>query len=420
MRAFPTLTIIGLCICFSCNGDLKSPRSIKEIDAVQKRIDTVEHDSNYSYLTSFQNDFRKENLHPDSLKAENAYLLGEYFKSQQNLDSAAFYYLLATDFVKDSLKPKKHGKYFRKAYYAFSDLGLYGNCLTVAKKYRKLAEESSFPLDYTWALHLEKGTLEKMGKYNEAFEIAKTILKNAQENDTQSVPYALTGIAKMEYKYFGNKTLAYQLLDSMATNKLLRYESDKAAVYGTLGTYDYYKGDYQKALEHYLQACEAQKKDENSPNRVTALANIYNNIAEVQIDLKQYDQARAYLDSVKQFGFTTLRRGTQKEHLKYELRLSAVTNQNIDRVYKIIDSINKYQDEVYNQKLENELLELTKTTEQKLQIEKQKQDAEIQNTKLINGLITLGSLALLLGVFGFLFYQRRKLNFEKQQFSLTI
>jgi len=99
MRAFPTLTIIGLCICFSCNGDLKSPRSIKEIDAVQKRIDTVEHDSNYSYLTSFQNDFRKENLHPDSLKAENAYLLGEYFKSQQNLDSAAFYYLLATDFV---------------------------------------------------------------------------------------------------------------------------------------------------------------------------------------------------------------------------------------------------------------------------------------------------------------------------------
>ncbi|MEM7187478.1 MAG: histidine kinase, partial [Bacteroidota bacterium] len=61
------------------------------------------------------------------------------------------------------------------------------------------------------------------------------------------------------------------------------------------------------------------------------------------------------------------------------------------------------------------LTALKKANENEKLLAQQKQDAEIRNLKLENRTIVIGISAGFLGVIGLLFYQRRKLKFERQQ-----
>jgi hypothetical protein len=138
----------------------------------------------------------------------------------------------------------------------------------------------------------------------------------------------------------------------------------------------------------------------------------------VYLDLKQYDKARIYLDSVRLLGVASLARRKQKSLLNYELRLAVETNKSSGEASKVLNEIFEQQDAVYKQKSENELLELSKTNEKQKQLLKENQAAEIENLKLQTGSIILLVSIILLTLIGFLFYGQRKLKFEKQSLQL--
>ena len=167
------------------------------------------------------------------------------------------------------------------------------------------------------------------------------------------------------------------------------------------------------ALKNYKASVSNTKKMKGFSGQLDRLANGYNNIAEVLIDLKQYDNARKYLDSVKLLGFYKLEERQRRYLLNYELRLANETNKGLKEVMKIMDTLYVSQNKIYEEKFNSEILELSKANEKKKTLLLEKQATEVKNVKLKSSLLLLIVVLVLLGAIGFLFFRQRKLKFEK-------
>jgi LytS/YehU family sensor histidine kinase len=256
------------------------------------------------------------------------------------------------------------------------------------------------------------------GDYKRALEINNLKLEVARKYDTTSLPPALVGMANLKYFHLNDKLGAFTILEDLLKNEENLNAYNQSLANTEYGIYLYYDGNYEKALWHYLKALESQKKVNPEVENLGEIANCHSNIAEVYMDLKQYDLAKVYLDSVKQLGINNISRSRQKNVLNYQLRLAMETNRDSREVTKLVDSIYKYQNEVYLQNSENELLELTKANERQRLLSLEKQASDIENIKLQTRSIILITSLVLLTLIGVLLYGRRKLKFEKQSLQL--
>lgn len=405
--------IVILAFC-ACNKREDLP-SVEEIHSIHKRIDTIENDSNYYYLKRINKVFKRGTFLPDSLKAENNYLLGRYFKNKNTKDSAAYYFHQATYFVNDSLKNERQATYFLNAFDAYYDEELYGDCFTISKKFKTLLDTVQQHRAMIWALHWEQKVHFKMGKMDKVLENIKQQFEIARMYDENSVPTSLLALAIFKYDYLNDKSAAFKLLDSLLQHEKDLTPLDRLQINERYGIMQYYEGNYPEALRYYLKSCEAAKAENNSASNKNFLANTYNNIAEVYMDLKQYDLAGKYLDSTKRLGFKNLEVRIQKDLLRYELRLTTLGDKNMGHVYAVLDSINNLQDHLYNQKMEGQLLALTKANENEKALLRQTQESQLQSLKFKTLLVFSAVFFGLILIIGGLIAVRRKWVFEKQQ-----
>ncbi|MDC8003038.1 histidine kinase [Aureisphaera galaxeae] len=413
MRRFSPFFLCAILCMFGCHQKKKESYTIDEIHSLHKRIDSISEDSVYPLLKNLERAHLSLPSYPDSLRAENNYLLGRYFQKRRELDSAALYFYNAIDMVKDSMTREREGYYFMEAFDTQYDLGLYGNCFPISEKFKSILNPDD---QYYWlslAHYWEERVYLLKKDYDNALAASKERVAIARTKDTLNLPEALIGQADILYYNFGRKEEAFSILESLIEKEDDWVPVSKRRIYTNYGVYKYFDGDYQAAFQLYLKALENAKLV-SGKEKVSGIGNCYNNIAEVLLDLKQYDGARKYLDSTRLLGLKNLRKNIQKSLLNYELRLALENTRSSSVVREIQQEISDHQDELYRLQIESELLDLTKANEREKVLLKEKQASEIRTLKLQNRSILLLISIGLLSIIGFLFYQSRKLKFEKQ------
>ncbi|MGK0209730.1 MAG: hypothetical protein ACI9D4_000029 [Polaribacter sp.] len=375
-------------------------------------------DSSYHYLEKAKKLILLKNNISDSLKAENNFLLGLNFKERGVLDSAAFYFYNATEFVNDSIYYPRQRDYYERAWNTFASLEKYGDCFTISNKFKSLLNKEKQHKDLTWAYYFEESIYTKLKQYDKSLQINKLRLQLAKEKDTTNILSAILDQADYKYYYLNDKKGAFQIMDSLINIEKDLSDNQKSFIYGEYGVYAFWEGDYQKALQDYQKSLQFFQKLEDPFNKVNRLAIKYNNIAEVCIKLKQYDTARVYLDSVGLLGIHTIERRLQKSFFDYHLQLASLTNKNINEVTRYIDTIYKHQDLVYSDKFSHELVALSKANINEKKLIKENQEIEIKSIKLKSRLILVIILTVLLIIIGYLFLLNRKQKFEQQNLQM--
>lgn len=413
LKLLPTLLCLGV-ILLGCDQKKEFSSELGRVVDIQENLELKSPDSTFIYLKQAQLFFSRTAHIPDSLKAHNNFLLGNYFKESGRLDSATVYFNRATEYVKDSVVTQRQVKYFQYAFNALKNQELYGECYILNRTFRSLLDPNEYQNAISWSLYWDKELNLKLGDYKKALQSNDLQIKWAQEKDTASLPSALIDRSLLKMYYLKENEEAHSILDSLILKSdelSLNYQTQ---IFGNKGVYLYLEGNLEQALNNYIKSAQAAKSDVDRRNYGEALGIAYNNIAEVSIDLKQYDKARMYLDSVRGVGLSEIPKKVQESLMRYEMRLAQETDGNIKKLFSIMDTINSIRDDVYKSKFEEELLALTKKTEEQKVLTQQNQKTRLKNLKLTSSLIVLLISVVLLVIIGFLFYQKRRLKFEKQ------
>lgn len=402
-----------------CNKTQKESSLLKEVISLQKQSLNNLTDSSFVLLKRSDN-YIKENptYIPDSIKAKNHYLLGLQFKKKGKLDSAFVHFYLATDFVGDSIVRNAQADYFTEAWSASMGLEKYGDCLVVLERYRVSLGSSSYRKLWLKSYFYDVWTYKRMKNYSKALEINKFQETITKQIDSVNLPILLISRADIKYRYLKDKKGAFVILDSLIANDKHLTSNDKRQLYGKYGVFSYYERKFNKALKNYKKSVYSTKKMKINTGQLNFLANGYNNLAEVSIDLKQYKNARKYLDSVKLLGLHKLEERQRRYLLNYELRLANETNKDLKKVMAIMDTLYESQNKLYKDKFNTEILELSKVNEKKKTLLLEKQAAEVKNVKLQSKIFLLVTVILLFGAIGYLIFRQRKLKFEKVELQM--
>ncbi|MCH9661975.1 MAG: histidine kinase [Bacteroidetes bacterium] len=416
LKWLPFLLYPMLCL-FSC-GDSQQEFTVEGIANTHQQLDSLSTDSILPTLKKLELALSTNELLPDSLRAENNYRIGLHYKKLNKLDSAAIFFHLAVDFVNDSIKNDRQIHYFESAFDTQYNLGIYANCFTISEKFKSLLDPERQFYWLSLAYYWEERVHVLRQDYNKALSTNEERIKIAKEKDTVNLlPEALLAKADLLYYSFTKKQEASSILESLIKEEAKWSPISKRRIYTNYGVYKYYAGEFQEAYELYLKALVNAKQVESGP-KVNGIANCYNNIAEVLLDLKRYEAARKYMDSTRLLGVDNLNKGAQKSLLNYELRLAVESSKNSSSVREIHQEIYNHQDEIYRLQSESELLELTKANQREKILLQEKQVSEIENLKLQTRSIILIVTLILLTLIGLLFYGQRKLKFEKQSLQL--
>ncbi|GAB5398573.1 MAG: hypothetical protein Aureis2KO_01580 [Aureisphaera sp.] len=372
-------------------------------------------DSSYHYLTSAKKIIIKNPRVTDSLKAVNNYILGHHFRNRQQTDSSLFYYNKAINEIKDSVRYSQEVDYFYYTYESYTKQNKFGDALAIVEDFKTrydLDKEHGFNtmlyFMYTDVYSL-MGDYEKALKYNE-LELRETI----KINDTSYIPAIIARKAKYLY-YSGEKEKAFSLLDSLISDNKSYRPFIYVDIYNVYGIYKYYDGDYVTAIDNYKKAIPYIKKKPDPLRMRSDLAVMYMNIAEASIDLKQYNDAQIYLDSVKGIGFEYMELSNQKLYLEYKLRYTAATNTDVKVVVNDLKEIFDFQQNDYEKKFGEELNALKEANQKEKVLEQEKTEANYKNFKMKTALLWGGIGVLLLTFVAVFYYRNNKLKLEKQQ-----
>lgn len=416
MRRFTPIILCLLFLSISCQKK-ESLWSVEKVNSIHKKIDSLSSDSSHYYLKQIEHEISK-NPSLDSLSLKNDYLLGNYFSTQGVLDSAAYYYQRTVDKVSDPLDYSKGYYYFFSAHESYVRLGKYGDCITIGKSFLNRIDSSNFRAKALGNLILSQA-YKKLGDNEKSFfHNEQRIRMHLLTKDTSALFGTLINKADKLYYYKKNIKESFQLLDSLIDHEENMSLYHKRQLYNNYGVYQFLEGNFNKALDHYKKSLNFKKQMNNPLDKKSLFATSYANLAEVSIELKQYSNARKYLDTIKLLGIHNIPRHLRKSVLRYELKLANATNSNITSLYDHLDTIAKYQEQSYNEKIENELVELTKANEKEKQILQEKLETEIANANLKTSLLFGGVITSLLFSFGLLFYFRRKLKFERNSLQM--
>jgi hypothetical protein len=416
------LTIIILFFLFllnSCDSAQKDSNTLEEVLILHEKSLKNSTDSSFAYLKLAEKYLKETpSIFPDSLRAKNNYLLGLQFKEKGKLDSAFVRFHLATDFVGDSIIRESQADYYNEAWWISMNLEKYGDGLVILERYRAALGNKNYRKLWLKSFYNDVWTYKQMRNYNKALEIIKFQEPLTREIDPINTPNLLISRADIKYRYLKEKKEAFAILDSLIANDNLLTFNDKRQAYGAYGVFSYYEGNFKNALKNYKASVSNTKKMQGFPEQLDLLANGYNNIAEVLIDLKQYENARKYLDSVKLLGLHKLEERQRRYLLNYELRLANETNKELTEVMAIMDTLYYSQNKIYEEKFNSEILELSKANENKKKLLLEKQATEVKNVKLKSRVLLLIVVLVLLGPIGYLFFRQRRLRFEKVELQM--
>ncbi len=375
----------------------------------------VSQDSTFFYLSQAKVILKGHLDLPDSLRAENNYLMGEHFYSKNELDSASVYFHNATDYVRDSMTNSRERDYFYRAWNAYYTLGKYGDCFTLSDKLRSRISKDDY-LGYHLSYYLDEFAFKGTRQYLKAVKsnnLRIAVLKKA--HDTVKIPDALLARADIMYNNLNDKEEIFSILDSLIQKKESLSNKNLGNVYLNYGVYLFFEKEYLTSLNSYKLALKHRKKDLNNNG---SLIRGYSNIAEVLIELNDFKKAQTYLDSAYSFGLNNINHKDRKNLMRYQLRLSTSNSNEYKILQQLLDSLSIVQDNVYNKKINTELKELSQANQEKELILINNQESELAALRFKWALIVAAIASILFILIGYLFYRQRKLKFERQDLQM--
>ena len=358
---------------------------------------------------------------PDSLYAKNNHLIGLYYKKKGKLDSASVYFHKAIEYAKYPIETIRERDYFYHCWITYFYLERFGDAIAVSDKFKSLLDQENNPSFMAYAYYFDENTYKGSGDFELSLEFNEKRIK-ALEESGDSLDFASALISRVELKYFYFRDVdgAFKILDDLLKKEDQLTPDIKRQLYGNYGVFLYYKGDFKGAKTYYIKALQVKKElsEETTSDKKSLIATSYANLAEVCIELDEYTEAQAYLDSIRYLGYDNIERRLQKSALKYQFRLLARTNEDLSKATHYLDTIFKYQDKAYADKYNKELVALTKANDKEKVILAEKQETELKNLKLQTRFIITLAVVMILGVLGYLVYRQRRHRFERENLQM--
>lgn len=409
--------IFVLSFLFSC---LKSKNKIDEtnhkIHKLHKKIKQTSRDSMLLYFNETKKLFNNKINYPDSLKAENYFLKGLYFDKFENLDSTIFYYEKALSFDYENVITNRQIHYYfaliKKYYYSNNYTNSLNNTNLLIKKLN-INDYKNLGLVH----HLTAMTYIKSEEYKKALVHNFKSIFYHKKIKNKSRLYSSINLKSKIYYELNKKDSAKIILKNLLKNDKLLSANNKYQFYTRLGIYNFYDNEFNHAKKNYLKALVNVRKI----NNINKLANCYNNLAEVYLELKKYNLAETYLDSTFLLGIDDLQTIRIGNALRYKLQLLYVTKKEIKPVLNFLDTVLHVNNQHYKKKMDNESFALIKAHEKEKIILKQNQESELKNTKLKRNqlfLFLIIMIFLLTSIIGVLQYRKKKIKFHRDELML--
>lgn len=410
--------IFLLITLFGCQKKLNNTDIIQKVVSFQEKAQGTNLDSTLYYLQKAGKLIQKHPFISDSLQAENKFAFGLYYRTKNEIDTAAAYFYKTTKIPQDAAINSRQFYYYFVAFETFKNLGKYGDCKALAEAFKEKINLEREPLNAGYYFFF----LEEIYKATYEFEKALIANKKRIEIIEKNPNLGLTNYQELlsRYKILDNlnrEDEGVKILDNLIEKDTLLTNDLKRQVYSTRGIYDFYQNDFKSAIKNYKKSLENVKLltffDKNE-----LLANSYSNIAEAYIIEKDFDKARKYLDSAKGQNFEQLPTDYQRNILKYELRLANEQEKSTETVEAELDRLLDNQNKAYRKKYESELLALNEAAAKEELLFQQQRNAELKNIRLRNGLFLLFSVLFLIIFGGILYYRNKKLRFERRNLQM--
>ncbi len=393
---------------------------IDKINSIQIQLNQKNTDSTFILLKQSDYLIKSHKNVPDSIKAANDFLFGNYYKSIDKIDSTYFYYNRAIRYSKGNIQTKKEKNYYISLAFLYKKNGDYLNSISILEK---LEEGIKGQKDYATLAEInnKKQSIYKLLKnYKKAIKFNKKSVKYfALAKDTSRLVNSLILQSSLNYYNFKNKKETYRLLDSILTIDLKssRFKNIlKNQVYQNYGIFKYYDGNYSESYANYYKGLEHIRNPKTKSDSL-GLANTYANIAEVCMVLKKYDLAKKYNDSVDLYA-RILNVNLKNFHLQNKLRLSYETNASFKVVSKNLNALSSSMNSNYDKRITSELMALKTANKKEKELLIANQKVTLHNADLKRKQILLFSILgfLLLSTFiGIQYYRQKKLKFEKEE-----
>ncbi|PQB03573.1 histidine kinase [Aureitalea marina] len=416
---------IACCFLFvlfatSCQYGSKDQAPVDRVIELQRIIREAGADSSLVYYNELRELHKQwKGRFPDSILAEYHYLIGRHFRTNGNLDSAAIYYQKSIETVSDSIIGEREAVYFERAWDTYRRMGRYGDCFAVIRNYTELLPDSSPPLLKALSNYFSAVTYKSIKEYDSTlYYNEKRIESLRQLQDTSNIATVMVSNAELYFYYLKDRPKAFQILDALIDKKANLSPRYMRQIFGTYGIFLFYEDAFDQSKIYYELGVAEIKKMTESQDRFDKLANAYNNLAEVSIELKDYPSAQLFLDSVRGIGFDKIDKRLQKDYLNYKSRLTYESGKDFDELLTDLTNIYDYQEQLYLDRTQRELAALTTAKEYEQALLQEKQAIEIKNLKLETRFLwslIVGTLSL---VAIWLAYRRRKLRFEKQKLQM--
>jgi tetratricopeptide (TPR) repeat protein len=409
------LPLFIISLLLGCYDKKKESDSLDQVTSILNHIDSLSNTEKIYALRRVKN----IELASDSTKTVYFEHLASAYVTEKKYDSAIVYFQKVIAHIEQPIDSEKEAIIYYKLWDLYKLKGELGNQITTTTD----LEEQLSPTLEIGLVHLnylKQINNEASGKYKDAFsnntlriQLLKKIVQQEPSNTVykERLRLALLDRSHLSYLYLGDKKRAFTTLDSLVKIQDLTPNTAQL-LYTNFGAYTYLEGNKEASLDLYKKGVNAMKKlDKNAfdvPNTMTVG---YANIAEVLIDLKNYEVAKKYLDTLSSMGIHTFEEGVQRSVLKYQLRLQVASNGRYGNAITLLDTISKYQDNAYRKKFSKELVSLTQAKEKQQELLLENQKAEFEKKRFTAIAWYIGIIALL-GISLFIWLRRYK---EKQK-----
>ncbi len=391
---------------------------IEQIKTLHRAADSATLGSRLIHLQEARYLLATMPLTEDSLRINNFFRLGQYYRERGIVDSAATQYFSASLLLKDSILTEVQKNVFYEGWEAFLTLKKYGDCFTLANRYLALTLKNNFS-SRALGFYMKENTFKETRQFDSAyFYNAKRIAALSEDKDESLVVPALISKAQYLYYDFDDVSGTFAILDSIKNSSWKLTHDFNRQLYGNYGVYLFYENKKAEALASYLLGLQAAKQIPDGPDKKTLLAYPYANISEVLIDLNRLEDARKYLDSAVNLGFSNIDRDVQNSILKYKFNLTTKTNSQPREVIQLLDSVLYAMDAQYQNKFEKELSALSVATKNEQQLIKKNTSTQIENLKLQTRLLFVLLGSMILAGIGVYFYRKRTKGFQKMQLQM--
>lgn len=405
-------------IVFSCKQSQKlSEDAIAALAHIHAELEQSSLDSMAFWLgqaASIQAQFEV----PDSLRAQTFFYRGNYLHQLGQLDSAATLYHNALSLIQPPLS-RRESEYFRMAWRVYNAQGEYGECLAISNTLESLLDADATAKQKALLYFIRESAYRQQENYEQAMDYNQRQIEQLKlAGDTEGLASALNSKAIYAYYVEQDVDKTFAILDTLVKGAHQYSHDINRLIYGDYGIYLFYEGRYEEALHYYTKGLAEGHLMEDQSNQHVVLATAYSNIAEVHMQLGDYERAQIFLDSVHYLGLYSIPEDVRNNTLRYQLELIYRDQRGLTPIMGALDSILWYQDQQFLERNTSELKALQLANEkEKALLEKNKQE-ELENLRLRS------RQTLLLVVFGivvwvgYLLYRQRQLRFEKQELQL--